>query len=162
MASFGVTDVAMESTGVYWCPVYAVLESDFRLLLANARHVKQVEMARGRLRGKRMELAEVVPGLMRDHHRFVLRRHLDLIDEQSRQIEKLDMRIAAVTDVPFGAPLDLLQSIPGVGRRAAESMLAETGDDVSKFPTAGHFASWARVCPGNHESAGKRKPTSVG
>ena len=147
---------------MYWCPVYAVLESDFRLLLANARHVKQVEMARGRLRGKRMELAEVVPGLMRDHHRFVLRRHLDLIDEQSRQIEKLDMRIAAVTDVPFGAPLDLLQSIPGVGRRAAESMLAETGDDVSKFPTAGHFASWARVCPGNHESAGKRKPTSVG
>ena len=119
-------------------------------------------MARGRLRAKRRELAEVVPGLMRDHHRFVLRRHLDLIDELSRQIEKLDMRIAAVTDIPFGAALDLLQSIPGVGRRAAESMLAETGDDMSKFPSAGHFASWARVCPGNHESAGKRKSVSVG
>ena len=259
LTSFGVTDVAMESTGVYWRPVYAVLEGGFRLLLVNARHVKQVpgrktdvrdcewlaqllecgllrgsfvpppeirdlrdltrfrktliqdrsslvnrvakvlelanvklgsvvsnimgvtgraileamiagqddpkvlaELARGRLRGKRRELAEVVPGLIRDHHRFVLRRHLDLIDELSRQIERMDMRIVAVTADPFGAALHLLQSIPGVGRRAAESMLAETGDDMSKFPTAGHFASWARVCPGNHESAGKRKSASVG
>lgn len=259
LASFGVTDVAMESTGVYWRPVYAVLEADFRLLLVNARHVKHVPgrktdvrdsewiaqllecgllrgsfvpppeirdlrdltrfrktliqdrsslvnrvgktlelanvklasvvsnimgvtgraildamiegeddpkvlagLARGSLKGKRRELAEVVPGLLRDHHRFVLRRHLDLIDELSRQIEMLDMRIAAVTDIPFGAALDLLESIPGVGRRSAEAILAEIGDDMSPFPTAGHFASWARVCPGNHESAGKRKPASVG
>lgn len=259
LASFGVTEVAMESTGVYWRPVYAVLEGDFRLLLVNARHVKHVpgrktdvrdcewlaqllecgllrgsfvpppeirdlrdltrfrktliedrsslvnrvgktlelanvklasvvsnimgatgrrileamikgeddpevlaDLARGSLKGKRRELAEVVPGLMRDHHRFVLRRQLDLIDELSRQIEKLDMRIAAVTDVPFGPALDLLQSIPGVGRRSAEVILAEIGDDMSKFPTAGRFASWARVCPGNHESAGKRKPASIG
>ena len=259
LGSRGVTDVAMESTGVYWRPVYAVLEGDFRLLLVNARHVKHVpgrktdvrdsewiaqllecgllkgsfvpppeirdlrdltrlrktlvedrtaqvnrvgkilelanvklasvvsdimgvtgrrildamiggeedpkvlaSLARGSLRGKRRELAAVVPGLIRDHHRFVLRRHLDLIDELSRLIDKLDMRIVAVTDIPFGAALDLLESIPGVGRRSAEAILAETGDDMSPFPTAGHFASWARLCPGNHESAGKRKRASIG
>ena len=53
-------------------------------------------------------------------------------------------------------------SVPGVARWSAEVILAETGDDMSKFPTPGHFASWARVCPGNHESAGKRKPVSTG
>ena len=63
-------------------------------------------LARGSLRGKRRELAEVVPGLIRDHHRFVLRRHLDLLDELSRQIDKLDMRIVAVTDIPFGVALE--------------------------------------------------------
>ncbi len=77
-------------------------------------------LAKGSLRGKRRELAEAVPGLIRDHHRFVLRRHLDLIDELTRQIERIEARIAA------------------------------------------HFASWARVCPGNRESAGKRKSASVG
>ena len=75
------------------------------------------ELARGRLRGKRRELAEVVPGLLRDHHRFVLRRHLELIDELSRQIEQLEIRIDAVTADPFGAALELLESIPG-GRAA--------------------------------------------
>ena len=76
-------------------------------------------LARGRLRGKRRELAEVVPGLLRDRHRFVLRQHLDRIDELSRQIEKLDKRIVAANTGPFGAALDVLESIPGVGRRAA-------------------------------------------
>ena len=99
---------------------------------------------------------------MRDHHRFVLRRHLDQVDELSRQIERLERRIEAVTVGPFGVPPDLLESVPGVGRRAAEAILAETGEDMSKFPTAGHFASWARVCLGDHESAGKRKSASVG
>lgn len=56
----------------------------------------------------------------------------------------------------------MLESVPGAGRRAAEAILAETGDDMSTFPTASQFASWARVCPGNHESAAKRKSASVG
>ena len=112
--------------------------------------------------GKRRELAEAVPGLMRDHHRFMLRRHLDLIDELTRQIERIEARIAAETAGPVGAVLDLLESIPGVRRRSAEAILAEIGDDMSKFPTAAHLASWARLCPGNHESAGKRKSASIG
>lgn len=74
-------------------------------------------LAKGSLRGKRRELAEAVPGLMRDHHRFVLRRHLDLIDELTRQIERIEAPIVAETSGPFGAALDLLESIPG-GRTA--------------------------------------------
>ena len=119
-------------------------------------------LARESLRGKRRELAEAVPGLMRDHYRFVLRRHLDLIDELTRQIERIEARTVAETTGPFGAVLDLLESVPGVRRRSAEAILAAIGDDMSKFPTAAQFASWARVCPGNHESAGKRKSASTG
>lgn len=115
-------------------------------------------LARGRLLGKCRVFAEVVPGLMQDHHRFVLRRHLDLVDDLSRQIE----RIEAATVGPFGVAPDLLESVPGVGRRAAEAILAETGENISKFPTARPFASWAHVCSGNHESARTRKPASVG
>ncbi len=258
LGAHGVTHAAMESTGVYRCPVYAVLEERFALLLVNARHVRNVPgrktdvrdsewlarllecgllrgsfvppreirdlrdltrlrkalvrdrsrqarrvakilelanvklgsvvadimgvtgrailramiegeedphvlagLARGSLVRKRAELAEAVPGLIRDHHRFLLRNHLDTIDHLSGRTEALDERIEAVTR-PFAPALELLESVPGVKRRSAEAILAETGDDMSKFPTARHFASWARVCPGNHESAGKRRPASTG
>ena len=258
LADHGVTRAAMESTGVYWRPVYAVLEPCFELLLVNARHVKHLPgrktdvkdsewlaqllehgllrgsfippapirdlrdltrrrkalsrdrakeitrvaktlelanvklgsvvsdimgvtgrailkamiegeedpqilagLARGSLCRKRKELAEVVPGLMRDHHRFLLREQLETIDHLSERIRKLDARIEAVTR-PFASAIELLESMPGVARLAAEAILAETGDDMSRFPTAGHFASWARVCPGNHESAGKRRSASTG
>ena len=253
-----VTHAAMESTGVYWRPVYAVLEPRFDLMLVNARHVKHVPgrktdvkdcewiarllecgllrgsfipppefrdlrdltrlrkalardrgkeinrvakilelanvklgsvvtdimgvtgrailkamiegekdpqvlagLARGSLCRKREELAEVVPGLIRDHHRFLLRDLLASIDHLSERIQTLDMRIKVATR-PFAPALELLESIPGVARRSAEAILAETSDDMPKFPTAGHFASWARLCPGNHESAGKRRPASTG
>jgi transposase len=63
---------------------------------------------------------------------------------------------------PFQVALERLDEIPGIGRRAAEQILVETGTDMSRFPTAGHFASWARVCPGNNESAGKRQHASIG
>ena len=99
--------------------------------------------------------------MLRDHHRFLLREQLATIDHLSDRIARLDARIEEVTR-SFSAALDLLESVPGVRLRSAEAILAETGDDMSKFPTAGHFASWARVCPGNHESAGKRKPVSTG
>ena len=254
----GVTHAAMESTGVYWCPVHAVLEGRFTLLLVNARHVKQVlgrktdvrdsewlarllecgllrgsfvppreirnrrdltrlrkaltrdrsrqvqrvakilelanvklgsvvtdimgvtgraileamirgeedpevlaGLARGSLVRHRAELAEAVPGLIRDHHRFLLRSHLGMIDHLSERIENMDQRIGEATR-PFSAALELLESIPGMATRSAEAILAETGDDMTKFPTSGHFASWARVCPGNHESAGKRRSVSTG
>ena len=74
-------------------------------------------LAKRSLRGKRRELAGAVPGLMRDHHRFVLRRHLDLTTRLTRQIERIEARIAAETSGPFGAVLDLLESIPAVRRR---------------------------------------------
>lgn len=83
------------------------------------------------------------------------------IDHLTEHIRRLDARIREVTR-PFSAAIKLLESIPGVARRSAEAILAEIGDDMSKFPTASQFASWARVCPGNHESAGKRRSASTG
>ena len=258
LGGYGVTRVAMESTGVYWRPVYTVLEPDFELMLVNAHHVKHLPgrktdvkdcewlaqlvehgllrgsfippapirdlrdltrrrkslsrdrgreitrvaktlelanvklgsvvtdimgvtgraildamiggeedpqvlagLARGSLRRKRKELAEAVPGLLRDHHRFLLSEQLATIDHLTERIRRLDARIEEVTG-PFTAALILLETLPGVAKLSAQAILAETGDDMSKFPTSGHFASWARVCPGNHESAGKRKPVSTG
>ncbi len=76
-------------------------------------------------------------------------------------IATLDTRIEEAM-APFAEAAALLQTMPGVAARAAQAMLAETGVDMAPFPTAGHFASWARLCPGNHESAGKRQPTTTG
>ena len=117
--------------------------------------------ARGSLRRKRAELAAAVPGLIRDHHRFLLRDLLDTIDHLSGRITALDVRIETATR-PFSPALEILESVPGVRRRSAEAILAEIGDDMKRFPTPRHLASWARICPGNHESAGKRRPSSTG
>ena len=73
----------------------------------------------------------------------------------------MDARIVEVTH-PFDAAIDLLQSVPGVGARSAEAILAEIGEDMSRFPTPQQFASWAGLCSGNHESAGKRRHAGTG
>lgn len=248
-----VTEVAMEATGVYWKPVWAILEDDFELLLVNARHVKQVpgrktdvcdaawlcqlleagllkasfvppkpiralrsltryrkaqirerqreanrlhkvledtgikldcvasdilgvsgramldalvagttdpellaELARGRLRAKLPALREALEGRFDTRHALLvgaILAHLDFLDEQ---IELLSEAIGEAL-APFAAAVELLRSIPGVERRTAENVLAEIGLDMTRFPTAGHLASWAGQCPGNHESAGKRR-----
>ena len=254
----GVTHVAMESTGVYWRPVYVVLEDDFELLLVNARHIKHVpgrktdvrdcewvarllecgllrgsfvpppeirdlrdltrlrksligersrqinrvaktlemaniklgsvvtdimgktgrgildalaagvetpealaRLAQGSLKKKRKELAEATAGRMTEHYRFMLSRHLRLIDELSQHIDELDVRIEERTR-PFSRAADIIESMPGIAQRAAQTILAEIGPDMTRFPTSGHLASWAKVCPGTHESAGKRKSVSTG
>jgi transposase len=251
--ALGVTHVAMESTGVYWKPVYHLLEGRFEVLLVNARHIKQVpgrktdvkdaewiaqllqfgllrasfippppvrdlrdltrhraglvreraaaanrvhkvledaniklasvatdvlgasgrsilaalvggdddpaalaERARGRLRGKIPELRLALRGLVSDHHRFLLRGLLRQIDWLEGLIAEYAARIEAVM-APFATAAARLETIPGVGRGAAEVIVAELGGDVAAFPTAGHLASWAGLCPGNNESAGKRR-----
>jgi len=249
----GCTHVAMESTGVYWKPVWNLLEDQFALLLVNARHVKAVpgrktdvkdaewladllrhgllrgsfipdrgqrelqeltryrtslvqertaevnrlqktleganiklgdvatdilgvsgrrilralidgatdaaviaELAQGKLREKRPALARAVRGQIGPHQRF-------LLAQQLAHIEQLEATIAAVNAeiearlLPVAAEQERLQTIPGVGVRTAQVLLAEVGPDVSRFPTAGHLASWAGMCPGNDESAGKRR-----
>lgn len=251
----GCTHVAMESTGVYWKPVYNVLEDDgaFTLIVANAQHLKAVpgrktdvrdaewiadllrhglirssfipgrderelreltryrtsllqeraaeinrvqkvleganiklaavatdvvgvsgremlramiagvddpaalaRMARGRMQRKHDALEAALAGRMGPHQRFVL-------DIQLRHIDELDAAIKRISDEiearlrPFADAQRRLQTIPGVGRRTAETILSEVGADMSRFPTAGHLASWAGLCPGQHESAGKRK-----
>ena len=258
LLAHGVTTVAMESTGVYWRPVYAVLEGIVTVILVNARHVKMVpgrktdmkdcewlaqllecgllrgsfvppaavrdlrdltrlrktlirerghhvnriektlelaqikvgcvvtdlmgktgrailqaliagiddpdqlaELAQGLLRKKRAALREALVGGLAPHYAFLLQQHLSLIDALDAHIATLDARIEE-TMAPFAEAAALVQTMPGVARRAAQAILAETGVDMTAFPTAAHFASWARLCPGNHESAGKRQPTTTG
>lgn len=255
LAAEGVTQVAMEATGVYWRPVWHVLEEEpsFELLLVNAQHVKAVpgrktdvadaawlaqllecgllrgsfvpppaiarlrdltryrkklvedrakesqriqklledagikldsvvsdvlgtsarqmlealiggtrdpnvlsDMARTRMRPKIPELRRALEGRFGSHHAFLLRVHLDHIDHLSSAVERLDAEVETVI-APFDEQVRRLCTIPGVGRRTAEVMIAEIGVDMARFPTAHHLASWAGMCPGNHESAGKRR-----
>ncbi len=253
LAAEGVTHVAMESTGVFWRPVYNVLEDrGLTLLVINAQHIKAVPgrktdvkdaawiadllrhgllrgsripdraqreqqelvryrtrlsqeraqvvqriqkvleganiklsavvadvvgvsgramldalvagtegaealaaLARGRLRAKRAALSEALDGDVGPAQRALLDSHLRHLDFLDTEIRRLSDEIAERLH-PFEAALERLDTIPGVGRRAAERILVEIGADVRGFPTAGHLASWAGLCPGNHQSAGKR------
>src|SRR5256714_675092 len=247
-----VTHVAMESTGVYWQPIYSLLEGHFELLLVNAQHIKAVpgrksdvkdaewladllqhgllrpsfvpapwqrevreltryrtslieercrtvnrlqkileganiklasvasdvmgvsarsmleallqgeadpstlaELARGRMRSKRDLLAQALQGRFTAHHRFLIQDQLAHIDSVDETIAHLSQEIAERLR-PFEAQLKRLETIPGIKRRLAEVILAEIGADMRRFPSARHLASWAGMCPGNHESAGKR------
>jgi transposase len=249
----GVTHVAMESTGVFWKPVFNILEGSFEVILVNAQHIKAVpgrktdvrdcewiaqllehgllrpsfippapirelrdltrhrkvlvqqgaseanrvqklletaniklklvatdvlgasgrailraliagerdatvlaELAKGSLRQKRARLAEALQGRFTTHHAFLLNELLAHIEYLEGAIARLDRRIAEVTE-PYADHVVHLQSIPGVDRDAAETILAEVGVDMSRFPSAAHLASWVGICPGNYESAGKRQ-----
>jgi transposase len=249
----GVTHVAMEATGIYWRPVWQVLEGRFALTLANPRHVKALpgrktdvgdaqwlaelcahglvapsfvpdartrqlrdltryrsrqvqlrtqetqrmakvledagikldsvasktltvsgramiealcggerdpdvlaELARGRLRARRDDLRLALAGRFGDHHRALLTQMLRRADDLEGAIAELDHRIATLVE-PDETALELLCTIPGVARTTAEIIVAETGADMGRFPTPAHLASWAGMCPGNDESAGRRR-----
>jgi transposase len=114
------------------------------------------ELARGRLRKKLPALREALEGRFDELHALLvgsILAHLDFLDEQ---IERLSDAIEQQLR-PFAAAVELLRTIPGVERRTAQVIVAEIGTDMSVFPTAGHLASWAGLCPGKHQSAGKRK-----
>jgi transposase len=114
------------------------------------------DLARGRMRPKIPDLQEAMVGRFGPHHAFLCRMHLDRIDGIDRDITALSQRIdAAMT--PFQDLLTRLDTIPGVNQHVAQVIIAETGGDMSQFPTPAHLASWAGVCPGNHASGGKRK-----
>jgi transposase len=114
------------------------------------------DLARGRLRPKIPDLQQAMIGRFGPHHAFLCRLHLDRIDALDRDITTLSKRIEAVM-APFHQLLTRLDTVPGVNQRVAEVIIAETGGDMSRFPTAAQLASWAGVCPGNHESGGRRK-----
>jgi transposase len=253
LAAEGVTNVAMESTGVFWKPIFNILEKRFTVLLANARHLKQVpgrksdvrdcqwiaqllqcgllkgsfippraqrelrdltrhrtqlveektrtinriqkvledaniklasvasdvmgvsgramiqrliegetdpyklaDLAQRQLRGKIPELEKALEGKLTDHHRFLLKMLWKELDQKEELIAELDSKITEQTR-PLAAEIERLDAIPGVDNRVAEVLLAEVGPDMKPFPSDQHLSSWAGMCPGNEESAGKRR-----
>jgi len=115
------------------------------------------ELARGRLRGKIPQLRVALEGLVREHHRYLLGMLLHQLDFLEQNIEQISQRIEEVSPEDFRAAVRLVSTAHGVQQRVAENVLAETGIEMSQFPSAKHISSWAGVCPGNNESAGKRK-----
>ncbi len=115
-------------------------------------------MAKGRLNAKSELLARSVPGRFDDFHATMCRQLLDHIDYLDAAISRIDDHVDALM-VPFVDARDRLDTIPGIAKRCAEIVIAEIGVDMGQFPTAGHLASWAGLCPGNNESAGKHRST---
>jgi transposase len=257
LAQHRVTHVAMESTGVYWKPVFNLLEGGVHVVLVNAEHIKRVpgrktdvkdcqwiaqllqhgllkasfvppaptrelrdltrqrtqliqersaaanriqkvledaniklasvatdvlgvsgrdmlealiagesdpeklaELARKRLREKIPALQLALQGRVTDHHRFLLRMHLDHVTHLEDLIGRLSTRIEEAL-APFAEAMERLQTIPGISQRVAETILAEIGRNMDQFPTDAHLASWAGMCSGNNESAGKRRSSRI-
>lgn len=253
LAEHQVEKVAMEATGVYWKPVWNLLEDRFRLMLVNAQHFRNVpgrktdvsdaawlaqflqcgllrdsfvpprsqrelrdlsrqrtalvedksrvvnriqktledaniklssvasdvmgvsgrnmiqamiagqedpailaDLARKRLREKIPELREALKGGVREHHRFMLKQLMAQVEMLEDQIAAFEARIESLM-AEDQEKIDRLRGIPGVDDRAARLIISEIGTDMSHFPSADHLCSWAGVCPGNNESAGKRK-----
>lgn len=251
------THVAMEATGVYWKPIWHVLEGDFELVLGNAAHIRNVPgrktdvsdaawiaslqahgliqpsfvpptpiqelrdltrtrkqlvrevaqhtlriqkvledaniklssvlsdtlgqsgrailealvaghedprvlaaLASSRVKASKDLLAQALQGRVRNHHRFMIRSHLRLIDALQAEVAEIDRHITEHLE-PFCAAVELLTTIPGVSEVVAHTILAEIGDDMSRFPSSGHLVSWAGLCPRNDESAGKRRSTRL-
>ena len=148
-ANIKLTSVVTDIQGV---SARAMIEA----LIGNEMDERQMaHLALGRLRRKLPLLVEALTGWVRPHHRFMLQQILHHLDELRERIESLDQQIQAVC-APYATLLARLDEISGVGRRTAEIILAEVGPCVEKWPTSGHLASWACVCPGNHESGVKR------
>lgn len=185
-ANIKLSSVATDVTGV---SARAMLEA---LVQDQVDPAALSELARGRLRKKRDALEQALTGVVRDHHRFMIAQHLTQIDFLDQQIAAFDEQITAAmqdmsqppdepgptqpnasqvvvtppedTTAPltWEAAVALLDTIPGVGPRAAEMILAEIGLDMSRFPNEAHLCSWAKLSSGNNESAGKRYSGAIG
>ena len=182
-ANIKLSAVATDVTGV---SARAMLEA---ILAGKTTPATLAALAKGRLRNKRSELERALHGIVRDHHRFLFAQHLAQLDFLDEQIALFDTEIerqmtplvtpsatgAAPTEahprtprprrlqpLTWAAAVELLDTIPGVNRRTAEMILAEIGADMRRFPSAAHLASWAKVAPGNNESAGKRFSGAIG
>ncbi len=130
----------------------AILEA---LVAGESDPAALAELARGRLRAKRELLLRAVVGRLAAHHAFLIAEHLGQLDYLEEAIDRVSAEIERrLRDEQ--AALDLLDTVPGIGRRAAEVIVAELGTDLGRFPSAKHLASWAGLCPGNAESGGKR------
>jgi transposase len=126
-------------------------------LIAGEEDPEQLaRLAKGSLKRKHEELRKALHGLLGKHQKVLLRtqlKHIDFLDEQIQELNK-EIRERML---PFKGALELLDTIPGVGQRVAEQIIAEIGIDMTRFPTSAHLCSWAGIAPGNNESAGKKK-----
>ena len=147
-----VTSDVMGVSGRAMLTALAAADQDARTLAG---------MAKTALRRKIPELERALTGSFGPHQRFMLRSQFQLLEALEAQIASLDDEVAQRMR-PLQAALDHLDEIPGIGVRAAQQIIAEVGTDMTRFPTSAHFASWARICPGNNESAGKRRNSSIG
>jgi transposase len=149
-AGIKLSSVASDITGVSG---RAMLEA---LIAGDSDPTAMADLARRRLREKIPALTEALTGRFTGHHAFLTRTHLNLIDQHTAAIDELTARIEVVIE-PFRRFRDLICTIPGIGGNTADVIVAETGADMSRFPSAEHLASWAGTTPGNNESAGKVK-----
>jgi len=115
------------------------------------------ELVDRRMQAKKPKLREALAGKVTDHLQFMLRQLLDQLDHLDRPIESFDQRIDEVMSPLRRPTVQRLDEIPGFDQRTGQNVLAEIGTDMGRFPTPSHLASWAGLCPGNNESAGKRK-----
>jgi transposase len=120
------------------------------------------ELAKGKLRNKRPELAQALVGSVGSHQRFMIERLLKQIDFLEQEIAVLDKEVDARTEGRFRVAVNLIDQIPGIGQRVGEQILAELGLDMSQFPTAAACASWVKICPGTYRSASTFKPVGTG
>ena len=118
------------------------------------------DLAKRRLRSKIPALTEALTGRFSEHHAFLARVHLDLIDRHTDALDQLTARIEVMME-PFQGFRDLICTIPGIGTLTADIVIAETGADMTRFPTAKHLASWAGTTPGNNQSAGRVKSSKT-
>jgi transposase len=134
-------------------------------LIAGERNPEVLaELAKGRLRNKISDLRQALRGRFREHHAILIKISMDHLDHLEAAISELDTQIDKLFDttvsedgIPFVQARDHLASTPGIGKRAAETILAEIGVDMTRFPTAAHLASWAGMAPGNNITGGKRR-----
>lgn len=119
--------------------------------------VRLADLAQRRLRLKRAALTEALHGRVTPHHRFLLERLLTQVEFVETEIRRFDQRIAELS-APFAPALTRLDAIPGINRRLAENLIAEVGHDMTPFPSVPELASWAAICPGKRETAGKSRP----
>lgn len=119
------------------------------------------DLALGSMRKKIPELIEALTGRFTEHNAFMVQFQLDTLDRLDENIHRLEERIETVAIVPFRTPRDVLTTIPGIQNTTADAILAEIGTDMDQFPTSANLASWAGVCPGQNESAGRHKSTKT-
>src|SRR5208282_3915915 len=130
------------------------------LIAGESDPAKLAALADTRIKSSQNKLREALSGRIRRHHRFMLNLHLQQINALDAAITEIDREVD-VNLTPFRTGVELLTSIPGISTLSAQVILSEIGTDMSRFPTAGHLISWAGLCPGNDESAGKRRSTRL-